>query len=273
MHNIHSLERRWVKYKIKFFLPHIIILFFAIVLIITLFFIFNSKNENKRLNEKESIQKEKYVQDYKETLEENISIKKEVAKTSIKQEKVINSTKNDEIKKENKKVVLTPSFDFMKKLRTDSIHSYDSKQVEQYTQTAIKSKEDKLDPRQEKILNKGLNTINNSQKPQIDIKMKEDRSDVEDVIKRFKKNNNPALSLFVAKKYYQYKDYQKAYNYALITNEINNEIEESWIIFAKSLVKLNKRKKAVQTLTRYVNHSGSGNAKVLLDNIKSGKFK
>ena len=267
MHNISSLERQWVKYKIKFFLPYIIIFLFAIILIVTLSFILISKDQNKKLDE--NIIQEKYVQVNKEVEEENISTKNKVVEKAIQQTQIVDSIE----KNENKKIVLTPSFDFMKKLRTDSIHSYDSKQVEQYTQTTINTKEDKLNPIQEEILNKDLNTINNNQKPQIDIKMKEDRSDVKDVIKRFKKNNNPALSLFVAKKYYQYKDYQKAYNYALITNEINNEIEESWIIFAKSLVKLNKRKKAVQTLTRYVNHSGSGNAKVLLDNIKSGKFK
>lgn len=63
------------------------------------------------------------------------------------------------------------------------------------------------------------------------------------MIKRFNTNHNPALSLFVAKQYYQIGDYEQAYNYALITNDINNNIEESWIIFAKSLVQLGKKSK------------------------------
>ena len=98
-------------------------------------------------------------------------------------------------------------------------------------------------------------------------------SHTEDVIKRFKKNNNPALSLFIAKKYYELENYDQSYNYALITNEINDNIDSSWIIFAKSLVKLNKREEAIKTLNKYIQHSHSNQAKILLDEIKSGKFK
>jgi len=64
-----------------------------------------------------------------------------------------------------------------------------------------------------------------------------------------------------------------SYNYSLITNELNNNIEASWIIFTKSLVKLNKKEMAVKTLQQYVEHSQSNQAKLLLDEITSGKFK
>ena len=107
----------------------------------------------------------------------------------------------------------------------------------------------------------------------ITIKKQNTYEDIEYVIKRFKKNNNPALSLFVAKKYYELGEYKQAYNYALITNEINNNIEASWIIFSKSLVKLNQKAKAIQTLQQYINHSDSNQAKLLLKEILSGKFK
>jgi tetratricopeptide (TPR) repeat protein len=86
-------------------------------------------------------------------------------------------------------------------------------------------------------------------------------------------NNNPALSLFVAKKYYELGDYAQAYNYALITNQINRDIEASWIIFTKSLVKLNKRDQAIQTLKDYIESSSSNTARILLEEIQSGKFK
>jgi|GEM_PF-517108 len=111
-------------------------------------------------------------------------------------------------------------------------------------------------------------------KNNIDIKRKNnDEDDIKDVIKRFNVNHNPALSLFVAKRYYQSGEYEKAYNYALTTNEINNNIEESWIIFSKSLVKMNKKDMAIETLKKYIGHSQSSQAKQLLDDIQSGKFK
>ncbi|MDQ1244960.1 MAG: hypothetical protein QG565_1301 [Campylobacterota bacterium] len=97
--------------------------------------------------------------------------------------------------------------------------------------------------------------------------------DIAHVIKRFNVNHNPALSLFVAKKYYQLGDYEQAYNYALITNDINNNIEESWLIFSKSLVKINKKEMAIETLKKYISHSHSSQARQLLDEIQAGKFK
>jgi tetratricopeptide (TPR) repeat protein len=93
------------------------------------------------------------------------------------------------------------------------------------------------------------------------------------VIKRFEKLKNPALSLFIAKKYYVKGNYQEAYNYALETNRLNPEIEESVLIFSKSLVKLGKREDAISTLKAYLGKSNSTEATILLDKIEKGKFK
>jgi tetratricopeptide (TPR) repeat protein len=274
MHNIHELEQRWVKYKVKFYLPYIITLFFSIVLIIALFFIVDSKKEEKNIVVTQEIKKEKQLAEVEETVQDVKDNVKEIKKAQVKkQEPTENIQLNEEIKEKrtnDKNIVLTPSLDFMKKLRTDSFNSYNSQDNEPYTQTSQNQYQNKQKEANEE---EDIEVEEDVKKPTINISRKEERSDIRDVIRRFKKNNNPTLSLFVAKKYYKLGDYQKAYNYALITNEINNEIEQSWLIFAKSLVKLDKRDKAIQTLTKYVNHSGSGNAKVLLDDIKSGKFK
>jgi tetratricopeptide (TPR) repeat protein len=106
----------------------------------------------------------------------------------------------------------------------------------------------------------------------ISIKRQNTQDDIHDIIKRFKNNNNPALSLFVAKKYYELGNYHQAYNYSLITNKINKEIKVSWIIFAKSLVKLGKRDKAISILKKYIQQSNSSSAQILLDEIRTGKF-
>ena len=107
----------------------------------------------------------------------------------------------------------------------------------------------------------------------ISITRKETKNDISNVIKRFKNSNNPALSLFVANKYYELGNYTQAYNYALITNQINQKIEKSWILFSKSLVKLGKKKKAIEVLKKYTLSSQSNNAKLLLKEIESGKFR
>jgi len=102
---------------------------------------------------------------------------------------------------------------------------------------------------------------------------KYDNKDLRDVMHRFEKNRSPALSLFITKRFYALGDYQQAYNYALITNEIDNDIEDSWIIFSKSLVKLDQKELAVSTLKSYITQSHSIKASILLDDIKKGKFK
>lgn len=270
MHNIHELEQRWLKYKIKFYLPFLITLLFLIILMITMFFIFDSKEEIQ-IVKKQEVQQEKPLVAVEKNIEETKVQLNDIENTKIKKPESSQNIKTDVLEETsvNKNIVLTPSLDFMKKLRTDSFNTYKSQENEPYSNTSQRVYQTK-----EEVSNE-QNEIEEEtvKKPTINISRKEERSDIRDVIKRFKKNNNPTLSLFVAKKYYKLGDYQKAYNYALITNEINNEIEQSWLIFAKSLVKLDKRDKAIQTLTKYVNHSGSGNAKVLLDDIKSGKFK
>ncbi|PNX50089.1 MAG: hypothetical protein BV458_13825, partial [Thermoplasmata archaeon M9B2D] len=93
------------------------------------------------------------------------------------------------------------------------------------------------------------------------------------VIKRFNNQNNPALSLFIAKTYYDRGNYKEAYNYALVTNNLNPSIEDSVLIFARSLVKLGKKEDAITTLEAYINNTGSINAKILLNEIQKGKFK
>jgi hypothetical protein len=100
----------------------------------------------------------------------------------------------------------------------------------------------------------------------------QDANDLQDVIKRFASNKNPALSLFLARRYYEMGDYQHAYDYALQTNELDNGIEASWLIFAKSLVKLDQKEQAIKVLTSYFNHSKSLRAKGLLEEIQSGQF-
>ncbi|WP_345986184.1 hypothetical protein WCX49_03450 [Sulfurimonas sp. HSL-1656] len=98
----------------------------------------------------------------------------------------------------------------------------------------------------------------------------DDMKDIQDVIARFKKSKNPVLSLFVAKRYYNIGNYQQAYNYALITNELDSTIEDSWLIFAKSLYKMDQKEMAIKTLKSYIQESSSVKAKLALDQMEKG---
>ncbi|RRS29984.1 MAG: hypothetical protein P794_09205 [Epsilonproteobacteria bacterium (ex Lamellibrachia satsuma)] len=91
-----------------------------------------------------------------------------------------------------------------------------------------------------------------------------------DVAKRFYQSHDTDDSLFLAKSYYRKGNYKKAEYWALQTNKVNGNIEESWLIFAKSKVKLGHRNEAIHILTTYLKKSDSAQVKSLLYKIKKG---
>ena len=91
-----------------------------------------------------------------------------------------------------------------------------------------------------------------------------------DVAKRFKQTHDTDDSLFLARSYYRKGNYKKAEYWSLQTNKINRNIEESWLIFAKSKVKLGRKNEAIDILTKYIKKSNSAEGKSLLNKIKKG---
>lgn len=91
-----------------------------------------------------------------------------------------------------------------------------------------------------------------------------------DVERRFEQTHDTDDSLFLAKSYYSKKNYKKAEYWALQTNKVNGNIEESWLIFAKSKVKLGRKNEAIHILTNYIKKSNSAEAQSLLNKIKKG---
>ena len=90
-----------------------------------------------------------------------------------------------------------------------------------------------------------------------------------DVEKRFDKTHDIDDSLFLAKSYYRKGIYKKSEYWALQTNKINSNIDESWIIFAQSKMKQGQKNEAVRILSNYVKRSGSEKAKNILNKLKN----
>jgi len=198
--DISILEQKWLRYKIKFYLPYFIIsLLFALVILV-LYMLQSLSTDSPKPEIKKIITQEH-------------------------------------------KTILEPSYDFMKNINLSK-------------------------PIKEKKVKKKKLIVKNT----IKINRQNTKNDMNIILQRFKHTNNPALSLFIAKKYYFLKDYKKSYKYAFITNELDNKIEDSWIIFIKSMVKLDKKARAIKTLKSYISFSNSKKAKQLLNEINSGKF-
>ncbi len=269
MLNTRDLEERWLKYKIKSYIPHITIIISLIVILILGLTFFNSSPEEKikKVFTEKKISKEIVVQNRpKSTPQKAVvqikAINYEEVPLNISRVKEHKPSKNEE-----RPLTLTPSLDFMKKMQHSSLPYYQEEPTLQ--QKPISQIVEEV---QEVDVKEATETVEQST-PKIIIKRRDSRDDIRHIIKRFKKNNSPALSLFIAKKYYELGEYHKAYNYALITNQIDKDIDASWIIFSKSLVKLNQKEMAIKTLKQYIEDSHSSSAKILLDDILLGKFK
>ncbi|HIP15440.1 MAG TPA: hypothetical protein EYG74_08125 [Sulfurimonas autotrophica] len=264
MLNIHDLEKRWKVYKIKSFIPYIVTI--ALLVIVTIVYIFSTNKVQKPVQQKElpkiketkiaiplKKQKQKLKPEMKPTIENNISKKTTAIQT------------------------LKPSMGFIKNIQHQSIQSQYKIQKVDKKQPLVQKKRKVVKPTVieeivEDISAKKTAPMKKEKKVAITIERRETKNDIFEVVKRFRKSNDPALSLFVAKKYYELGNYEQAYNYALITNQINSDIEASWIVFTKALVKLHKKDKAIHTLEEYIKVSHSSNAEILLHEIKSGKF-
>ncbi len=104
------------------------------------------------------------------------------------------------------------------------------------------------------------------------IETKKNINAYKEVEKRFRLGHDPDDSLFLAKAYYLRGMYKKAEYWALQTNKINENIEESWLIFVRAKVKRGQRNEAIRILNTYIGKTNSAEGRILLDKIKKGNI-
>jgi len=105
----------------------------------------------------------------------------------------------------------------------------------------------------------------------IEVTSRNGKSIAKDIEGRFKFAKDKDDALFLAKFYYDKGIYSKSESWALEANKIDSNMDESWIIFAKSLSKQGKRAEALKVLQSYHDKSNSINAQKLMDKIRRGK--
>ncbi len=110
-----------------------------------------------------------------------------------------------------------------------------------------------------------------AKKVTIKVTSKKSTDSVRDIASRFAFAKDKDDALFLARYYYDKKQYKQALKWALETNKLDSDIEESWLIFAKSKARLGQRIEAIRVLQAYYDRSGSARAKKLLGLIRRGK--
>lgn len=93
-----------------------------------------------------------------------------------------------------------------------------------------------------------------------------------DVEKRFARSHDIDDSLFLARSYYKKGNYKKSEHWALETNKVDPDMEESIFIFVKSKMKLGRKNEAISILKSYLKKSNSQEAIKLLYRIENNKI-
>ncbi|MDD5211154.1 MAG: CDC27 family protein [Sulfuricurvum sp.] len=245
MLDISKLERRWLKYKIKKILPYTLLITTVTILGFTIPFVLSNRHSSKAM----------------------IPLKKDAIKVKAP------NTENDE-----GAMVLEPSMHFIESMDTPSTP---------ITNTPTSSTKPAPTPKHSIAPIASLPTptpaiaqTQATKAPQpivkgklTSIKRDDTAFDIHEIEDRFKDTSNPNLGVYIAKYHYDHGNYSEAYNYALKTNSINNSIDDSWLIFAKALVKLGKEEQAKKTLQLYISNSNSQAAKNYLDTLDKGGSK
>lgn len=243
MLNIHDLERRWLRYKIKHYFPYFIggmLILFAFVGMMGWF-----------------------------ATAAGISTASQEANATHKHE----SMAADHTAMKADRTVLEPSMSFVEAFQKNAPVAQTSSAPVLVHKPAITTlPPPKMLQMPDSAQPQSVASATNPDKS-LSINRNESKTDIEELQIRFKETSNANLGLFIAKYYYDRGNYAEAYNYALKTNSINSRIDESWILFSKSLVKLGRTEQAKKTLQLYYQQSNSEAAKALLNSIEHGTFK
>ncbi len=254
MYDVEGLEKKWKRYKTKQRTPWIVSAVLIVLIIAAIVFRADfsemvskySKDDNSSVKSEEIVPKSKPLKPYVPTM-----VPKSESNQSVQEITPVKSSEES-----NKSVE-------KKKIPPMSIEVSDMKEepVREHKRKYLKIEVTERYPAKKKQTEK-------SKKP---TKKKKKRT-IKSVEKNFSSSRSYYDSLYLARAYYKKGNYPKAQKWALVTNDLNSKLEESWLIFAKSKVKMGERREAEQILSAYIGKTNSTKAKALLQKIRKGKF-
>ena len=94
---------------------------------------------------------------------------------------------------------------------------------------------------------------------------------IEYLKEKYEKTHSIVYALMLSEEYYLTKNYQESNKWAIISNNLDAENEKSWILFAKTKVKLGRKDDAITALRAYVKNNKSQAAQALLNQLIIGE--
>lgn len=254
MHDIKELEDAWKKYHKKRFRPYYIVFVFLLLIAALGYYFLNVKNNYLHPVSTKIVQDEKPVVVSKKSTHSKLLLNGPIGSLQEKEVEELKPEVNmNHIKKTFNQEVEIPTLPIVDNIPVMDDTKDITKKVSKRVPIFKTPKKDIEKPHKRVHLN---------------ILKSSDKNAYKAVEKRFNQFQDPDDSLFLARIYYKNAAYEKAAQWALKTNKINANIEESWIIFAKSKVKMGKVNDAIHILQSYIRQSNSQEAKQLLFKIQ-----
>jgi len=230
MYDMKPLEEKWKKYKYKKMRPIYIGVVFLCIIIILLFSVSDFRSINEYVNKFYGI----------------ISVKKKIESSELVNKVLLNHAlyeieRSDTLEHKNTNIL--------------------NKSSELLVDIPI------LDVNDVKITNIQENSV--PTKISLDIVETSSISAYEDVEKRFAQSHDIDDALFLAKSYFKLAKYNKAMYWSYEVNKLDNNIEESILVFAQSKVYLGKKNEGLSILESYIGKSNSQKAKLILERIQN----
>ena len=226
MHRYEELEKVYYKkLYLKLFAGFILFIIFIILLFI--FLDSTKKPEKKEIQKPEKIHK---------SVHNDVNKTKHSMQSKKKTEQKKQEVKKEQIKKEQELKFILPNIDFIKEpsepkpqIKKPSVNKMKKKQLKSQT----------------------------SQKDFQNIKITENKVNINDLINEFKKNKDYNIAITISKIYLKQNNLKKAQIWALNANSLAPSKPESWIIFADIMIKKHNIKKAKDLLRVYIDSYGS----------------
>jgi tetratricopeptide (TPR) repeat protein len=216
MHNYDELEKIYYRKKFKRYFIYGALLLLVIGLVLFIYYKFNVSKASKVPNQ----------------------IKKIESNTSIKIKKPVKIIKSE--KKEQNKSIKKSIKHIDKLILNPVIPDINFTSSEPKEKTTVK-KSVKQVKKQEPV-----------KKPIIKIQVIKKKESLSSLINSYNVSDDYTTAIKIANIYFKRKNYNKSIEWAKKANDINAENYESWLLYAKSLVKLGEINKAKKLLKSYI---------------------
>ena len=230
MHEIKKLEEEWSKYHFKKRKP--LYIFFIFLFLLCLVYILNSRVS------------------FSSFMTENTIFNKNTTPEKEGKDRLLNPLLNGSIK------ILEENNDKLVVLNKIQESVNESETLVDVPILDIEKKEN-------------LISSDNTEKIDLHITQTSNESAYADVENRFHESHDIEDALFLARSYYEKRNYTKALQWALEANKLDDSIEESMFIFVKSKVILGHKSEGLSILRRYINKTNSPVAQKLLNKLKN----